>query len=273
MFKALHSFTLSLPRTREKVETRTEGGQTISVTSTVTEATPFTISLKEPTRRERDALAMFNTKMATRAVMELGLVPKAILVQKITKDHPGSLYQEDDPRFVKMNAELKELSAAFITLDAVDSPDTKKRKDAIQAEFFALVYRLNELRTSYDFITQHTAESYAENKMLTWLVLMLSYMNGEPLFKGANYEARETYYLDAEEQGDDLIAGALPKLSQYWAAYLYRGISTPEEFAKLDAELTPPKKEEAAPVEAAPSPVAATETPQAAPQVTPQAAA
>jgi hypothetical protein len=248
-FRTLHSFTVTLDKEVEETSRREEGGQTITTTSKVTKAVPVTILLKEPSRREKQELALFQQVTYNKAI-ELGLLPKLIMQQKLGKDGATNpLSREEDANLRAMNARLLELSNDFAQLGSSettveDKESIKERKERLLVEYMALQSKVIDLNAAYQSVYDHTAERYTENETLLWLTLFLSFVNEpgsgdsvpRPLFQGSDYAAKKDKQGDLEDGKDPLYTKAIEKLPYLWMLYLYGRASTPEEFARVEEE-------------------------------------
>lgn len=247
-FRTLHSFTIHLDREVQKTSTREENGQVITTTSKVTEPVPVTVILKEPSRREKQELVLFQSVTYNKAI-ELGLLPKLVMQQKLGKDATNPLSQEEDANLRAMTERLMELSTDFMQLSSAetiidDKESVKERKERLLVEYMALQSKVIDMRAAYQSVYEHTAERYTENKTLQWLTLFLSYVSEpgssdsvpRPLFPGSDYAAKEDKLGDLEDAKDEMYMKALEKLPYCWMLFLYGKASTPEEFAKVEEE-------------------------------------
>ncbi len=239
-FKLLHSFTVSIDREVTETATREENGQTISVTSKVTKAVPHTIVLKEPSRREKQDLALFQ-QIAYNEAITKGLLPKIVMQQKVGKD--GALSEDQDKSIAAMNQRLQELSNDFMRLNAnaePDSDDLKARKERLLMEHSALRKRVEDLETAYQSVYAYTAENYMQTKTLSWLTLFLTYLQSgakqEAYFAGADFAAREDRAADLDDANDPLYRAVMEKLPVLWMLYLFGRASKPEDFTRIEDE-------------------------------------
>lgn len=245
-FKTLHSFVVNLDQKVTETTTRVEGGQTITTSTEVTKAVPHTIVLKEPSRKERQDLALFQQITYNKAI-DLGLLPKVVMQQKVGRDAGSPLSGDEDKNIAAMQVRLQELSNDYMRLSANASPDTedlKARKDRLLLEYSVLHKRAEDLNTAYQSVYAYTAESYQLTKTLSWLTLFLTYIKAtpdgkpEPMFAGTDFAAKEERAGDLEDAGDALYKAAQEgdKLSLYWQLYLFNRAGKPEDFARIEDE-------------------------------------
>ena len=179
-FRTLHSYVVTLTKEVEETTTRQEGGQTITTTAKVTKEVPHTIILKEPNRRERQELVLFQSTTYNRAI-ELGLLPKLVMQQKLAKDGANNpLSKEEDANLRAMTERLMQLQNDFSLLgkaedEVVDKESLKERKERLLVEYMAVQSKVLDLEQAYQSVYQHTAERYTENRALQWLTLFLTY--------------------------------------------------------------------------------------------------
>ena len=85
----------------------------------------------------------------------------------------------------------------------------------------------------------HTADNKAQNRLLLWYTLMLTYVQGEgdeapiPYFKGEEFEEKiEDYYLK-EDESSDFYGEVIKKITTVLAFWFFNQASSPEEFNEL----------------------------------------
>ncbi len=244
-FKTLHSFTVNLDQEVTETNTRTENGQEITVKSKVTKSVPHTIVLKEPSRKERQELTLFQQITYNKAI-ELGLLPKLIMQQKLGKDS-GALTEDEDKNIATMTARLQELSSEYLRLSTDKTPDTdevKARKEKLLQDYGTLYKKVEDLNTSYQSVYAYTADTYTQNKTLSWLLLFLTYTKSapdakpEPLFAGSDFASKETHAEDMDDAGSPLWKALMAddKLTTYWQLFLFNRANKTEDFVRIEDE-------------------------------------
>lgn len=247
-FRTLHSFIIPIEREVQETATREEGGQTITTTSKVNKVVPVTVILKEPTRREKQELVLFQSVTYNKAI-ELGLLPRLVMQQKLGKEASNPLSQEEDANLRAMTDRLLALSNDFMQVSSSESTledkeSVKERKERLLVEYLALQNKVIDMKTAYQSVYEHTAERYTENKTLQWLTLFLTYVSDpsasdsvpRPFFPGSDFAAKEDKLGDLEDTKDVLYAKAIEKLPYLYMLYLYGRASTPEEFTRVEEE-------------------------------------
>lgn len=246
-FRTLHTFTILLDKTVEESSTRVEDGKTITTTSTVTKPVPHVIVLKEPSRSEKNDLALFRETTYGYAIRQ-GLVTKLEMQQKLVKsDSTNPLSEGEDHALTTMTRRLGELANEYMRFDAIKDPaqteDAKVRKDKVLVEYSSLRQKVEDMYVAYQSVYAHTAEKYTETKMLAWLLLFLTYIKAQPsdsvptpLFPGADFRAKEERAGEMEEANDALFLEVTKKAPSYWFSYLFGRANKPEDFVRIDEE-------------------------------------
>jgi hypothetical protein len=253
-FKSLHSFTVTLDKEVSETTTREENGQTITVTSKVTKPLAYTILLKEPSRSEKNELALFKDVTYGYAI-DKGLVTKLKMQQKLGKSDPTNpLSEDEDKNLSALSVRLQELEADYLRLNSSTTPETmetKERKEKILLEYLVLRKKIEDMNTSYQSVYAHTAENYTQTKMLTWLTLFLTYVKDptnlsdsvpRPMFLGNDYDSKEEKLGELEDAEDPLYLKALEKLPTYWMLYLFGRANKPDDFKEIEESWEKEKK-------------------------------
>jgi hypothetical protein len=242
-FKILHQFKITIEKDDFEVSTRTENGQEISVKTKVKKPIVVNVILKEPSRREKQDISLFKDISYSKAI-NLGLIPRLMMTQKLSKDPANPISGDEDKTLAAMNARLQELANDYIRLNAQSAEPTeedKARKERLVMEYTALNKKATDISTAYQSVFAHTAEQYAQNRVLTHLTLFLTYIKVgpdkyEPMFKGTDFEAKEEALADLEDANDSIYLSSVEKLSTYWMLYYFGRASKPEEFAKIEED-------------------------------------
>ncbi len=245
-FKILHEFTLPIQQEVEETSTRTEGGKTITETAKVTKEVLVRFVLKDPSRREKQEVALWQSVKQGEAIMKLGLPPRLLMLQKLQKDTNNPLAGQEDKALVTMNARLHELANDYIR--AVNTKEPDDRIASLQLEFMTLQKRIVDIETAYQSMFAHTAEQYANSKCIEWLALNLTYIKMgakyEPLFKGDDLAAKEKRLEELDDTQDKVYLVGYQKLATCWMLYFLGRASTPEDFKRIEDEWL--KEQEAA---------------------------
>lgn len=242
--KQLHSFIVNVNKEIEEISTTTQDGKEITVKSKVTKEIPVTFVIKEPNRRERQELSLFYG-VAYNEALEKKLMPKVLLVQKVLRngDSDSPLSLDEDKNLAKMYDQINEYRNDFIRLNSLaDSEEQKKRKEEVLGNYLTVQKKIIDVESSYRSLFAHTAETYAQNKAITWLVLNLSYKvndkgDEEIYFAGKSFDDKENTLFDMEEKNDDLYYKVVDKLSTYCSLYFLGQATKPEDFKEIEERI------------------------------------
>lgn len=251
-FRILHSFTVHLDKPVTETVVREENGQKITTEKTVTKAVPYEILLKEPSRSEKTALALFKDVTYGEAI-KLGLIPKLQMAQLLGKgDASNPLSQEEDKALAALNRRMTDLANEHVrlsspTLSGEETAESAQRKADIAQEWLTLQQKAIGLISAYQSVYSSTAEHYTQNKMLIWLELFLTYVRDpehvsdsvpRPMFIGTDYAAKDVALGDMEDAKDPLLFKVLEddRLPSLWRAYLYGRAEDAAAFKVLEED-------------------------------------
>lgn len=225
------------PETGEKEE--------VSVTKEVVDKVPYRIIMKQPTRRQiEEAELEFSVEMSK--CIKKGVLTKAMLAKKYS-DTGGLLAEEDAKALTKMYVQYGELSQEAERLGLKSTTKTEKdseRLEQISGEIAGLRKDIINVETSYSNLFNHTADMRAENKVIQWYILHLTYVQKSdedemtPLFEGNDFDDKLQRYYELEEEGDelyDLVGGKIAALYSFW--YYSSGAVERADFEKLDTDI------------------------------------
>lgn len=241
MAKPLFTFEVSIEKEVEKIETKVENGQEITVKSKVKENVPYKIIMKRPARRENDDLRLFYGAQMAKAIRG-NLLTKAILVNNHI-DGAGALLSKETAKRVAFLYEKTEALRQELVRLGVQKEDSKKKaqEDAL-LELLESQRELQAIESSNQAVFSNTAESYAQEKANMWLILNQTYIEKdnkiEPFFKGDDFLKKEDYCFDLEDNEDPLFNVSREKLALYWGMYALNRANSPEDFLLLEEELS-----------------------------------
>ena len=184
MFKEIYSFTVEDVRevqekTKEKRKNDKGVEEEVEITKKVEKKVPFTIGIKEPTRRELEEADMeFSIEMSN--CIKKGILTKAMLAKKYS-DTGGLLAEADANKLVDLYAELADAEAEY-TRRTLQNKNVKRLNEKVQKELDKLSARVGicrrdivQLESSYQSLFNHTADTKAQNRIVMWYVTHLSY--------------------------------------------------------------------------------------------------
>ena len=99
--------------------------------------------------------------------------------------------------------------------------------------------KIIEFESNFQSLFDHTADVKAQNKVLLWYCLHLTYVYDEEkdkfvqYFEGDDFEAKVSSYYDLEESDDPFYIDLIKKVSTVMAFWFFNQASTQEEFQEL----------------------------------------
>jgi hypothetical protein len=154
----------------------------------------------------------------------------------------GGIFSEDESKnYAKLYKDILDLQNEYIRLDSADKKDEKqsKRFEVIKTEIAEAKRNIIEIESNFQSFFDHTADIKAQNRLLLWYVINLTYIQDEDssepraYFKGDDFESKiEDYYLK-EESGDQFYFQAIKKSSTILAFWFFNQASEPKEFDEL----------------------------------------
>ena len=248
--REIYSFTFEKEEKVKRTETSMvknpeTGEEEVSVTKEVTDKVPYRIVMKQPTRRQiEEAELEFSVEMSN--CIKKGVLTKAMLAKKYS-DTGGLLAEEDAKALTKMYVRYGELSQESeklgIKSSTLNEKDTQRMND-IAGEIATLRKDIVNVETSYSNLFNHTADVRAENKVIQWYILNLTFLQKSdeedmtPLFEGRDFEQKLQTYYEMEEEGDelyDIVGGKIAALYSFW--YYSSGAVGKADFEKLDNDI------------------------------------
>ena len=174
-----------------------------------------------------------------------GILTKAMLAKKYS-DTGGLLAEEDAKALTKMYVRYGELSqeSEKTQIKSIQTEEDKARLEEIAGEIAVLKKDIINVETSYSNLFNHTADVRAENKVIQWYILNLTFLqkedaaNSTPLFAGNDFEQKLQTYYELEENGDslyDLVGGKIAALYSFW--YYSSGVVSRADFEQLDQDI------------------------------------
>lgn len=236
--KLLYQFTVDEEKEVEK-ETSRKNRKTGEVTITkkkVKEKVPIEVKIKKPSRRElEDAELQYTIEMSK--CVKQGILTKAMLAKKYG-DTGGAFTEEGQKEYGKLYTQILEFQNEYIKLDSATklNEKQKKRQEFLKEEIARVKRELVEVESNLQGLFEHTADVRAQNKLLLWYALHLTFIQGEedeePIqyFKGLDYDEKLEDYYDKEEEGSELYQQVIKQVSTTLAFWFYNQASTQKEF-------------------------------------------
>lgn len=243
--KELYSFTVFEQKEKTLEESsvdETTGEETI-IKKKITEKVPFSIIIKKPTRRQiEDADLEYSVEMSK--CIKKGILTKAMLAKKYS-DTGGLMSESESEKLVNLYKLIYDLQNESMRLEASTSKsdEIKSRLVEINGELSASRKDIVDIESSYRALFDHTADSKAQNKVLLWYIINLSYIKKEndvdakPLYAGKEYEDRLQDFYAKEENPSEEYISISRKLSTLMAFWFFNQASTLEDFQELDRKI------------------------------------
>lgn len=244
-FKELYSFTIDEEVEVEKKSTRKnkKTGEETTVTRKVKEKNPVEIKLKRPSRRQLEEAELEYSVEMSRCVKK-GILTKAMLYKKYS-DTGGVWSEEDAKDYGKLYKDLFNIQNEYVRLESAEKKTEKqKEKLEILKEKLAQTKRqLVDAESSMQSLFDHTADTKAQNRLLLWYSLNLTYLQREkdeepiPYFEGEDFEEKLDDYYKKEDNTTDFYEAVVKKVSTVLAFWFFNQASSPEDFNKLIKDL------------------------------------
>jgi hypothetical protein len=158
----------------------------------------------------------------------------------------GGLLSEEDARFLtRKYSELGDLQNKFGRLSAKPKKE-KKDEDNLSSILGQIGEKRKEIvdmETSYSSLFNHTADSKAQNKVLLWYLVNLSYYRISedeeciPFFNAEETEEKIDQYYEVDEEGHeifDMIKDKITTILSFW--YFSQGANL-EDFDQLNKDI------------------------------------
>jgi hypothetical protein len=238
--KEIYNFTI-YEETEKSVETisKDESGDEIKVTKKVTEKTPVKVILKRPSRRQIEEADLEYSVEMSRCVKK-GILTKAMLVKKYS-DTGGLMSETEAKTLYQLYQKLMELQRDYTENETVNKaePNRKKKSEELTFEMTKVRDQIVKTEMAYQSLFDHTADMKAQNRLLLWYIINLTYIQREedskpsPYFKGEDFEDKLEDYYQKEESENLQYFEIARKVSNIAAFWFYNQASTKEDFDGL----------------------------------------
>ena len=242
--KNLYSFILFSEKENTVEEKRVDEQtkEEIIVMKKVVEKVPFEVSLKKPTRRQiEEADLEYSVEMSK--CIKKGILTKAMLAKKYS-DTGGMLSENESKKLVDLYKKIYDLQNESIRLESsTKKKENKEKIDAVLEDLTKTRKEIIDIESNYRSLFDHTADSKAQNKLLLWYILNLTYVkpDGEdkekPYFQGEEFEDKLQNFYAKEESPDEHYSVISKKVSTLIAFWFFNQASTKEDFEDLDKKI------------------------------------
>lgn len=241
--KTIYDFAIDKElMSQETEETVNDQGEKIKITKEVKKPIPQKYSIKKPTRILFDDSELFYGVKLSEGV-KAGLLTRPLLNKRYVEDG-GVLAEKTKDAEVEAYKDLYELQEELTKLKAMKEEDRPEffetKKTDVEAKISSIKKSLTDLEIHKEALFDHTAETRARNKVITWWILFLSFCekNGEvvPFFGEGDYDSRMLKYDEIFESEDEHLIKAANAFV-YFISFWYVGrAATKEDFDALKLE-------------------------------------
>ena len=242
--KNLYNFTLFSEKENqiEEKKINEDTKEESIIIKKVIEKTPFEVFPRKPSRRQiEDADLEYSVEMSK--CIKKGILTKAMLAKKYS-DTGGMLSENESKKLVDLYKKIYDLQSENIRLESsTKKKENKEKIDAVLEELTTVRKEIIEIESNYRSLFDHTADSKAQNKLLLWYILNLTYVkdNGQdkerPYFLGEDFEEKLQSFYEKEESPDEHYSVISKKVSTLIAFWFFNQASTKEDFEDLDKKI------------------------------------
>jgi hypothetical protein len=243
--KELYTFTIfeDKENTIEETKVDEQSGEEITVKRKVIEKSPIEITLRKPTRRQAEEADLEYSVEMSKCIKK-GILTKAMLAKKYS-DSGGLMSENESQKLVDLYKSIYDLQAENIRLDAATnkSDEIKARQEELTKELNNSRKEIVDIESAYRALFDHTADSKAQNKVLLWYILNLTYIKkstdseSKPYFKGKEFEDKLVDFYEKEETASQQHQSISKKLSTLVAFWFFNQASSKEDFEELDRKI------------------------------------
>jgi len=247
MLKELYTFTVDFEKeveesTKEK-RTNDQGvEEEVEIKKKVKKEVPVEVLIKKPSRRQlEDAETEFSICMSE--CVKKGILTKAMLAKKYA-DTGGALAEEEARDLLNLYKEAAEIEReiSHLSVKGLDKQDEKLRKKLsdYDVRIAEIKRKIIETESDYRVLFNHTADVKAQNRVMMWYVLNLTYYKSLALdvadyttfFKGDTFKDKMNDYYEKDEADDELFLKVIGKVSAIISYWYFSGT----EFSKEDVD-------------------------------------
>lgn len=239
--KILYQFSIEkeVEKVVESTKKNKKTGEETITKKTVKEKEPVEIQILRPSRRQlEEAELEFSVEMSR--CVKLGIFTKAMLAKKYS-DTGGLFSEEDTTEYADLYKEALDLQNEYMRLDTVKTKtkEQKKKLEDIKSKMALNRKKIVDFESNFQSLFDHTADVKAQNKVLLWYCLHLTYIYDQDsdkfveYFKGDDFQEKTSYYYELEETQDDFYFQLIKKVSTVIAFWFFNQASSQEEFEEI----------------------------------------
>jgi hypothetical protein len=214
--------------------------QIVQETRKEKENAPYSFVIKQPTRRQMEEADMEYSIEMSRCVKD-GILTKAMLLNKYS-DTGGIMSEAEAKALAEMYGRLGQLQTEFTSWKISDKNKfSDKQKETVE-EMAQLRRDIAKTETNFSALLNHTADSKAQTKVISWYLLSLTNLENEkgelePYFKGDTFDDKLNYLYDLEEDEDPLLDLVYDKLTAFVSFWYFSVSATKEDFENLEKDI------------------------------------
>ena len=243
--KELYTFTIF--EDREIIVEETTKDEATSEETTIKKKTieksPVEVFLKRPTRRQIEEADLEYIVEMSRCIKK-GILTKAMLAKKYS-DTGGLMSETESTRLVELYKEIYDIQSENIKLEAITNKtdEIKERLSDVVIKSTQIRKEIVDIESSYRALFDHTADSKAQNRIILWYIINLTFIKkadddvAKPYFKGKDFEAKLESFYEKEEESSEQYLQLSKKLSTLVAFWFFNQASSKEEFEELDRKI------------------------------------
>ena len=225
--KTLHKFTVNKKTLVEKSEPQEDGSVLVKK---VEEKAPVEVSLKLPSRRDKEQLSFIYNGWYGKAIKG-GLQPVDVL-RRCMLDSGGAIARKDLERAEEL-IKIIPVKENEVKLAIAEGRPEEEYRDLIE-EIGQLSMEFSAIEKLQRDVYSRSAESYAESKTVEECALAMTYIGGELLCPGVTEESRSNLYYDyCDDPEMEWAVSALNKAIMIYYHYITTGKEDQEYYDSL----------------------------------------
>lgn len=239
--KILYQFTLDkeVENVVESTRKNKKTGEETITKRKVKKNEPVEVQIKRPNRRELEEAELEYSVEMSRCIKK-GILTKAMLGKKYS-DTGGLFSEEDSSDYAKLYKDALDLQNEYMRLDTIKKRTEKQnnRFEKLKEETAANRTKIVEFESNFQSLFDHTADVKAQNKVILWYCLHLTYIYDEDkdkfvqYFEGEDFDEKIANYYEFEESEDPFYADLIKKVTTTLAFWFFNQASTQKEFEEL----------------------------------------
>jgi nitrous oxide reductase len=167
------------------------------------------------------------------------------MLAKKYSDSGGLLSEEDATFLTRKYSELGDMQNKYTRL-STKPKKTKADEEKLTNMMGEMADKRREIvdmETSYSTLFNHTADNKAQNKVILWYLVNLTYYQEnedddiKPFFEAEDSDEKIEQYYEIDEGGHDIFDLAKDKLSTFLSFWYFSSNATKEDFDQLGEDI------------------------------------